>query len=54
MRRAREQGYYYDSMIKLSFELVSSQIQQASDYLPAGPEPEAATQMVQKKLRLRK
>ena len=53
MRRAREQGLYYDSMIKLSFDLVSSQIQQASNYLPAGPEPEAATQMVHKEMRWR-
>ena len=45
------QGLYYESMMKLPFELLSSQIQQASNYLPIGPEPEAASQMVQRKMK---
>ena len=50
MSYARGQGHYYESMMKLPFELLSLHIEQASNYLPVGPEPEAASQMVQREM----
>jgi len=33
------QAHYYDIMLKLPFEILSSEITRASHFLPSGPEP---------------